>query len=114
MVNISPAAVAEIKRIQFSRKIPDIHLRLMVKSGGCLDFFYELKFETGADVGNVSGVSGEHRLKISGINLAIDHQSWQYVESLQLDYVADLMGGGFRFHNPQNQKTCGCGISFCV
>ncbi|MEN9565232.1 MAG: hypothetical protein RLZZ69_428, partial [Cyanobacteriota bacterium] len=46
------------------------------------------------------------------INLAIDPQSWKYVESLKLDYAEDLMGGGFRFHNPQNKKTCGCGISF--
>ncbi|MEO1670246.1 MAG: iron-sulfur cluster assembly accessory protein [Cyanobacteria bacterium J06631_2] len=114
MVDISPAAVAEIKRIKLSRELPDIYLRLMVKSGGCLDFFYDLKFETIANVDDVPEESGDRLFEIAGVNVAINNQSWKYVESLQLDYVEDLMGGGFRFHNPQNKKTCGCGISFCV
>jgi Fe-S cluster assembly iron-binding protein IscA len=29
-----------------------------------------------------------------------------------LDYSEDLMGGGFRFHNPNAIETCGCGNSF--
>jgi iron-sulfur cluster assembly protein len=112
MVNISPAAVAEIKRIKLNRKIPDAYLRLGVKSGGCLDFFYALTFESAIKIDVPQTDQSDRLLEIDGINLAIDPQSWKYVESLKLDYAEDLMGGGFRFHNPQNKKTCGCGISF--
>lgn len=105
MVKISPAAVGEIERIKLNRKIPDAYLRLMVKSGGCLDFFYDLTFES-------QTAQSDRRLEVNGISLVVDSQSWKYVEFLQLDYAEDLMGGGFRFHNPQQPKTCGCGISF--
>jgi iron-sulfur cluster assembly protein len=112
MVNISPSAVAEIKRIKLNRKIPDAYLRLVVKSGGCLDFFYDLQFESQVKIDRSPTDQSDRLIEVDGINLAIDPQSWKYVESLKLDYAEDLMGGGFRFHNPQNKKTCGCGISF--
>ncbi|MEY2830958.1 MAG: hypothetical protein RLZZ574_216 [Cyanobacteriota bacterium] len=111
MVNISPAAVAEIKRIKLNRKIPDAYLRLVVKSGGCLDFFYDLQFESKVEIAHQTNKS-DRLIEVDGISLVVDNQSWKYVEFLKLDYAEDLMGGGFRFHNPQNQKTCGCGISF--
>lgn len=111
MVNISPAAVAEIKRIKLNRKIPDAYLRLVVKSGGCLDFFYDLQFESKVEIAHQTNKS-DRLIEVDGISLVVDTQSWKYVEFLKLDYAEDLMGGGFRFHNPQNHKTCGCGISF--
>jgi iron-sulfur cluster assembly accessory protein len=111
MVNISPAAVAEIKRIKLNRKIPDAYLRLVVKSGGCLDFFYDLQFESKIEIAHQTNKS-DRLIEVDGISLLVDTQSWKYVEFLKLDYAEDLMGGGFRFNNPQNHKTCGCGISF--
>jgi len=35
-----------------------------------------------------------------------------YLEGTKLDYSEDLMGGGFRFENPNVASSCGCGISF--
>jgi iron-sulfur cluster assembly protein len=115
MVNITPAAVAEIKRIQLNRQMTDAPLRLMVKEGGCLDFFYDLSLvsrESRVELDDPQTAKSDRLLEVNGISLVVDSQSWQYVESLNLDYAEDLMGGGFRFHNPQNKKTCGCGISF--
>jgi iron-sulfur cluster assembly protein len=112
MVNISPAAVAEIKRIKLNRKIPDAYLRLVVKLGGCLDFFYDLQFESKVEIDQSQTDKSDRLIEVDGISLVVDSQSWKYVEFLKLDYAEDLMGGGFRFNNPQNQKTCGCGISF--
>jgi len=108
MVDISSTAVAEIKRLKLSHETPDICLRLAVKSGGCLDFFYELLFEDE----DFQVEKSDRLLEANGINLVVDEQSWKYVQDLKLDYAEDLMGGGFRFHNPQHQKVCGCGISF--
>ena len=109
MVKISPSALAEIERLKLSRQIPDIYLRLTVKPGGCLDFFYDLEFESET---NIEELEGDRILEIDGVKLAIDDGTWKYVESLKLDYAEDLMGGGFRFYNPHLKKTCGCGISF--
>ena len=32
----------------------------------------------------------------------------------QIDYSDDLLNGGFKFTNPQANRTCGCGTSFSV
>jgi iron-sulfur cluster assembly protein len=112
MVNITSAAVAEIKRIQLNQQMTDASLRLTVKAGGCLDFFYDLTFESRVELDESGGAKSDRRLEVNGISLVVDDQSWQYIEPLNLDYAEDLMGGGFRFHNPQSKKTCGCGISF--
>ncbi|MEL6493984.1 MAG: iron-sulfur cluster assembly accessory protein [Cyanobacteria bacterium J06623_7] len=112
MVKISSSAIAEIERIKLSRKIPDICVRLTVQPGGCLDFFYNLELEP------LDKMEKQHQsdriVEVDSIKLAIDTETWKQVESLQLDYAEDLMGGGFRFHNPQVKQTCGCGISFAT
>lgn len=109
MVDISSTAVNEIKRLR-SSKYPtsDCFLRLTVKSGGCSGLFYVLKIENLT----VAVTTEEHLLKIADINLAIDVNSWSYIENLRIDYSEDLMGGGFRFHNSLAENICGCGISF--
>lgn len=111
MVEISSTAVAEIDRLKRNRQMTDSSLRLIVKSGGCLDFFYALELEDNEN--QVEDNSQSDRiLEVNGVSLVVDPQSWKYIEHLKLDYSEDLMGGGFRFHNPQMKKTCGCGISF--
>ncbi len=113
MVDISPTAIKEIKRLKLNRQIPDNSLRLMVKSGGCFGLYYDFEFEdrilTNADL---SPAESDRLINIDGITLVVNSQSWKYIEHLKLDYSEDLMGGGFRFHNPQLEKICGCGISF--
>ena len=109
MISISHSAVKEIKRIQSQRQasldIPT--LKLVVKQGGCSGMFYDLTLE------NTSFSEMEYRrLEIEGIELLIDSESLDYLKDLKLDYSEDLMGGGFRFHNPGVESICGCGISF--
>ncbi|MBE9043071.1 iron-sulfur cluster assembly accessory protein [Pleurocapsales cyanobacterium LEGE 10410] len=111
MVEISPAAAREIRRIK-SNQHSDSPLRLMVKSGGCSGLFYDLKFAKEINQTESPTVTGDRLLKINDISLIIDRKSWKYLEHLKLDYAEDLMGGGFRFHNPNAHNTCGCGISF--
>jgi iron-sulfur cluster assembly protein len=31
---------------------------------------------------------------------------------MTLDYTGELLGGGFKFVNPNAKKSCGCGHSF--
>ena len=140
MVEISLTAVAEIERIKRNRhRSSDSFLRLRVKSGGCSGLFYDLELEdtpetsqdnldhqldeegdyphsrvdarTGA---NAIPALNDRIIETQGIQLIVDAQSWQYIEHLKLDYSEDLMGGGFRFHNPRIKNTCGCGISFAA
>jgi iron-sulfur cluster assembly protein len=35
-----------------------------------------------------------------------------YMDGSSIDYVEDMLGGGFRIDNPNAIATCGCGSSF--
>jgi iron-sulfur cluster assembly accessory protein len=107
MIEISPAAASEIKRLQSSRQQSDSQLRISVKQGGCRGLFYALEFDPNHQ-------QGDRLYQFGGISVIIDPQSHPYLEGLKLDYSEDLMGGGFRFHNANATSTCSCGQSFSV
>ena len=110
MIDISPAAAREIKRIFSNRQTSSSSLRLTVKSGGCSGLYYDLKIEDSHS--DREPAKGDRLVRIDEICFWVDSPSWKYVEHLKLDYSEDLMGGGFRFHHPQIKNLCGCGISF--
>jgi len=107
MINLSKAAVEEIKRLQSRRQNLEARLRLGVKRGGCADFYYTIDFDKEMN-------SGDRIYECSGISVLVDQDSFNYINELTLDYSEDLMGGGFRFHNPNAVESCGCGNSFRI
>ena len=107
MLQITSSAIRKIKRIQISQQQPDSPLKISVRSGGCSGLFYELEFDS-------SHHSDLKRVKIDAIDVIIEPDTESYIENLKIDYAEDLMGGGFRFHNPQSKNVCGCGISFAA
>lgn len=113
MINLSPAAVSEIRRLK-SKQHSQVLFRLAVKPGGCSGWFYDLSFEQTINVSEVSAKLDLQVFDLNGIEVAIDAESINLVNGLTLDYTEDLMGGGFRFHNPQAIATCGCGNSFAI
>lgn len=107
MISLSRAAILEVKRLQhrcFDGATNAI-LRLGVQSGGCSDFYYTLEF--------VAALNQDDRLwQCDDLQVAVDAHSLPYLKGLTLDYSEDLMGGGFRFDNPNAEQHCGCGNSF--
>lgn len=110
MIDLSPAAAREIKRILSNCQNSSSSLRLSVKSGGCSGLYYDLKIENSRS--DREPAKGDRLVRVGEICFLVNSQSWKYVENLKLDYSEDLMGGGFRFHHPQIKHLCGCGISF--
>lgn len=107
MINLSKAAVDEIRRLQLRRQNPKARLRLGVQKGGCADFYYTIGFD--------EATHPEDRIyECDDIWVIVDEGSLSYIRGLRLDYTEDLMGGGFRFHNPNALESCGCGNSFRV
>ncbi|MDJ0732822.1 MAG: iron-sulfur cluster assembly accessory protein [Nostocaceae cyanobacterium] len=115
MIQLSLAAATEIRRLMSKQQQSKLIFRLAVKPGGCSGWFYHMSFDVAATDGNTPQESlGDHIIESNGIQVAIDSQTYEYVKGLKLDYSEDLMGGGFRFHNPQVSATCGCGNSFSL
>lgn len=107
MIQLSQAAADEIRRIKSKSANPDAWVQLAALAGGCADWYYSL---------SLSDQPGEadQRLNCQGIPIAVSCSSWPYLNGLSLDYSEDLMGGGFRFDNPNAASSCECGNSFSL
>jgi iron-sulfur cluster assembly protein len=107
MITITPTALQEIQRLQNSRQQKNSYFRIGVINGGCEHLIYRLNLET-------SSQENDHISEYQGLKIIIDQESLPLIENLKLDYSEDLMGGGFRFQNPQAAKHCNCGQSFSL
>lgn len=113
MIQLSQAAIAEFKRTQ--SKHPGTSFRLGVEAGGCVEFYYTMAWDKADASRDLQGVaSTDQIISCQGIQIAIAPQHQPYLNGLTLDYTEDLMGGGFRFHNPNAISCCECGNSFAV
>ena len=107
MIKISQAAADEIQRLKSRQKQPDLLFRLTVKPGDCFDWFYDLSF---SDKQTLS--QSDRIFTCNDIQVVIDTETAEHIQDLTIEYSEDLMGGGFRFYNPQANSVCGCGNSF--
>ena len=108
MVNLSPLAIEEVRRMLKTQhsESQDLGLRLGVKGGGCSGLSYSLNFDKKKE--------GDNEFDFGGLKVLVDPKSLLYLQGTTLDYVDALEGKGFRFINPNANKTCGCGESFSV
>ncbi|MGH7229875.1 MAG: HesB/IscA family protein [Nitrospiraceae bacterium] len=104
-ITLSEAAAKEVKRLINVQGMTEGGLRLGVKGGGCSGLSYTINFDD--KIGQYDTV-----YEIDGIKVIVDAKSAIYLQGTQLDFQKDLMGGAFKFVNPNAQKTCGCGESF--
>lgn len=81
-------------------------IRAKLSGGGCAGFSYELFYE---DADKITELDEE--FPHDGIKIVIDQMSLQYLDGSEIDYLEDLVGGGFKFNNPKSTGSCGCGNS---
>jgi iron-sulfur cluster assembly accessory protein len=106
MLQLSPAAIGEIQRMKARSQQANAYLRLSVTAGGCLDKIYLMSLEQN------SSQPTDQIITAGEIQVLVNAESLEYVESLTIDFSEDLMGSGFRFDNRKISRTCGCGNSF--
>ena len=104
-VNITEAAILEIKRLLNQEKADNPYLRLGVAAGGCSGMSYAMAVET---------EKSEHdrEYDYDGLKVLIDSRALPYLSGARLDYKGGMLGGGFAFENPNASRSCGCGTSF--
>jgi len=105
MVNLTPAAAEKLSGIMSQKGMVDSHaLRVFVKGGGCGGMQYGMTFDEKRD--------GDEVYEQHGMRIIVDSTSLFYIDGANIDYVDNLMGGGFHIDNPQATSSCGCGSSF--
>jgi iron-sulfur cluster assembly protein len=107
MIRLSASAASEVLRLKAKAQNSDLKLRISLLPSNCLNFSYSLTLDADAQV--------EDRLyENESIAIIVNAEILPYLNGLSLDYSEDLMGGGFRFHNPNALQTCSCGNSFSI
>jgi iron-sulfur cluster assembly protein len=84
---------------------PTAAIRVYVKSGGCSGYSYGMAVD---DAPRPDDRIFEDR----GARLMVDPRSWPLLRGSEIDYVENMMGGGFQVTNPNATSACGCGSSF--
>lgn len=104
-VTLTPVAAKAVQELLVKRNLPNHALRLFVSGGGCSGMQYGMALE--------ENIRPEDFIyETDGIKLLVDEVSINYLHGATVDYVEDLMGGGFKIENPNALSSCGCGNSF--
>lgn len=104
-VRVSDGALAQIKRILAKDGRPEAFLRVGVKGGGCSGLEYVLKLDTALR-------ESDYVTDWDGVRVVCDPKSAKFLSGSELVYTGNLIGGGFKFENPNAGRSCGCGTSF--
>ncbi len=109
LVAVTDAAAGKIHALLAEEQKSDAGLRVFVQGGGCSGFQYGLMIEEGS-----GDAESDKIFESNGIKLFVDPISVRYLSGAEVDFVDNLMGGGFTIRNPNAKSTCGCGQSFGV
>lgn len=80
-------------------------VRVFIKSGGCSGYQYGMAIDDRELEGDLIVVD-------RGIKLLVDQMSLPLLRGSEVDFVENMMGGGFTVNNPNATSSCGCGHSF--
>ena len=104
-VTLSARAAQEIGDLLDRQGKSDAALRVFVQGGGCSGLNYGMAIDDMVEEDDF--VFSNH-----GVKVVVDAMSMNYVRGASIDYVEDMMGGGFKIDNPNAVRSCGCGSSF--
>lgn len=107
-ISISLKAAEQVKIQLTKRGTPESYLRLGVKGGGCSGFSYVIEFEDNPPR------EKDLLFEVEGVKILVDKKSILYLNGTVLNWEKTLMNQGFKFDNPNEKSSCGCGSSFTV
>ena len=105
MIKLTETASAEIKRLMSQQGIADGYVRFGVENGGCSGMQYSMGFDD-------QSRREDQIFTQNDLQIVCDSRSLPYLSGLEVDFSNKLMGGGFKFQNPNAVRSCGCGTSF--
>ena len=104
MITVTDPAFAQLRALVAEKGEPEKGLRIYVESGGCAGMQYGMTLD--------ETQAGDAVFAQDGVKVLVDPQSLSFLHGSTVDYSDDLAGAGFRIHNPNAVRSCGCGTSF--
>jgi iron-sulfur cluster assembly protein len=105
-ISLTDAAAARVKTFLENRGA-GVGLRLGVKTSGCSGMAYVMEFADKIE-------ADDHVFEDHGIKVLVDPKSLIYLDGTELDFAKEGLNEGFKFNNPNEKDSCGCGESFTV
>jgi iron-sulfur cluster assembly protein len=102
-IRITPEAAEQIRNIRRENQIPETHgLRVGIQGSGCCGPSYVLAFD--------DKVEATDKVILSeGVSIYVDEENLEGLSGTTLEYVDGPNGKGFKFDNPNQTRSCGCG-----
>ena len=107
-ISVTEKAAQAIRKQLDKRGTPDASLRVGIRGGGCSGFSYVIEFHDGPPKAK------DRVFDQFGVRVVVDPKSLIYLNGTVLDWEQTLMRQGFKFVNPNEKTSCGCGHSFTV
>lgn len=104
-VALSERAADEIRGLLERQGKAEAALRVFVSGGGCSGLNYGMAIDDSIE-------EDDQIFNSYGVKVIVDSISINYLRGASVDYVEDVMGGGFKIDNPNAVRSCGCGSSF--
>lgn len=105
-ITLTETAATRVKDFLANRG-KGVGLRLGVKTTGCSGMAYVLEFADDIE-------ESDEVFESQGVKILVDPKSLVYIDGTELDFTKDGLNEGFKFNNPNEKATCGCGESFTV
>lgn len=106
LVRLTPDAGAKVAAL-IARESQGDFLRIAITGGGCNGLSYKLRFVAEPRRGDIL-------VRTAGAQVVVDPKTALYLKGTVLDYSHQMVGGGFKFANPNAKASCSCGESFSV
>lgn len=106
LINLTEAALKKVLHL-LTREETNKYLRVRITGGGCSGLSYDLKLTAISEPLDLS-------INFEKLQVLVDSKSALYLKGTTLDYSNKMIGGGFKFLNPNAKTSCSCGDSFNV
>jgi len=104
-MTMTDAAAKKASELLSVNNKQDAAIRVFVKSGGCSGYSYGMAIDD-------RELEGDTLFEDRGVRMVVDKMSLPLLMGSEVDYVENMMGGGFSVNNPNATSACGCGHSF--
>ena len=106
-IQLSDAAIAHIAT-WMGKDQNAIGLRFsVIENKGCSGFMYDVSLTQEEKI-------DDHMFTIKDITVFIDNASLPFLKGSHVDYVQEGINKKFKFTNPNESASCGCGESFSI
>ncbi|NBB79409.1 MAG: iron-sulfur cluster assembly accessory protein [Verrucomicrobia bacterium] len=106
LILVTEAAGSKLSAL-IAREQKGDYLRVKISGGGCNGLSYKMKFAEEPKRGDIL-------VRSAGAEVLVDSKSALYLRGTKLDYSDKMVGGGFKFSNPNAKSSCSCGESFSI